>query len=60
MKKTVITIILVIVAIAAIIWACSVEKSGLAWFPGFFIAVACSTGILNVNKIGQSKDVKRR
>ena len=60
MKKTFITITLAIVAIAAIVWACHFKPSGLAWFPGFFAAVCCCIGILDINKVGQSKDVKRR
>lgn len=54
MKKIVISILLAIVAIAAIAWACSYEFSGLAWFPGFFVAVFCGIKILDVNGIGQN------
>ena len=53
MKKVIITIILSIVAIAAIIWACSYSVSGLAWFPGFFVSVCCGIGIMDVNNVGK-------
>ena len=53
MKKTFITIILAIVAIAALVWACSFKFSGLAWFPGFVVAVFLGIKILDVNGIGQ-------
>ena len=51
--KAIKTIILAIVAIAAIIWACSFKVSGLAWFPGFFVAVCCGIGIMDVNNVGK-------
>ncbi len=57
MKRVFKTILLAIVAIAAIIWACSFKVSGLAWFPGFFVAVCCGIGIMDVNNIG--KEVKQ-
>ena len=38
MRKIVITILLAVVAIAAIVWACSFKSFGLAWFPGFYLA----------------------
>ena len=53
MEKLVTTVILAIVAIAAIAWACSYRISGLAWFPGFIVAVFCGIGILDINQIGQ-------
>ena len=53
MEKLVTTVILAIVAIAAIIWACSYSVSGLAWFPGFFVAVCCGIGIMDVHGIGK-------
>lgn len=53
MKKIFTTILLAIVAIAAIIWALSFKLSGLAWFPGFFVAVCCGIGIMDVNNIGK-------
>jgi len=55
MKKIFTTILLAIVAIAAIIWACSYSVSGLAWFPGFFVAVCCGIGIMDVNNIGKEE-----
>lgn len=54
MKKTVITIVLAVIAIAALVWACSFKFSGLAWFPGFFVSVFCGIKILDVNGIGQN------
>ena len=53
MKKVVITVILAAIAIAALVWACSFKISGLAWFPGFFVAVICGIKILDVNGVGQ-------
>ena len=55
MDKIVITVILAIVAIAAFVWACSYSVTGLAWFPGFFVAVLCGIKILDVNGIGQDE-----
>ena len=53
MKKIFTTILLAIVAIAAIIWALSFKLSGLAWFPGFFVAVCCGIGIMDIHGIGK-------
>lgn len=53
MKKFFKSIILAVIAIAAIVWACSYGFSGLAWFPGFFVAVICGIKILDVNGVGQ-------
>lgn len=53
MRQIITTILLAIVAIAAIIWACSFKVSGLAWFPGFFVAVCCGIGIMDVNNVGK-------
>jgi hypothetical protein len=53
MKRVFTTIVLAIVAIAAIIWACTFKVSGLAWFPGFFVAVCCGIGIMDVNNVGK-------
>lgn len=55
MRKIVISILLALAAIAAIVWACSFKFSGLAWFPGFFVAVFCGIKILDVNGIGQEE-----
>ncbi len=54
--KAIKTILLAIVAIAAIIWASSFKVSGLAWFPGFFVAVFCGIGIMDVNNIGKEEN----
>ena len=54
MKKTVKTILLAVVAIASLCWACSFKIDGLAWFPGFFVSVFCGIKILDVNGIGQN------
>lgn len=54
MSKTVKTVILAVIAIAAIVWACSYKISGLAWFPGFFVAVFCGIKILDVHQVGQN------
>ena len=53
MKKIFTTIILAIVAIAALVWACSFKVSGLAWFPGFFVALCCGIGIMDIHGIGK-------
>ena len=45
MRKIVITIILAIVAIAAIVYACSAKSYSLAWFPAFYVAIFCSIKI---------------
>ena len=55
MKKVIITIVLALIAIAAIAWACTYSFSGLAWFPGFFVAICCGIKILDVNGIGQER-----
>ena len=38
------TIFLAIVAIAGLVWACSYRIDGLAWFPGFMIALTAAIG----------------
>ena len=53
MKRVFTTIILAIAAIAALVYACSFKVSGLAWFPGFFVAVCCGIGIMDVNNVGK-------
>ena len=55
MKKTVITIILAIAAAAAMVWAGSINTPGLAWIPGYFVAVFCIIGILEVHSRPHSK-----
>ena len=59
MKKF-LTVVLALIGIACIVWACSYKFSGLAWFPGFIIAVFCYIGILDVNKIGQEDQKSTR
>ena len=49
MKKTVITIILSIIALAAMIWSSSLTAPGLAWIPGYIVAVACIIGIHEIH-----------
>ena len=44
------TIILAILAVAALVWACSYSFSGLAWFPGFVCAVFFGLKILDLNQ----------
>ena len=39
-----------IVAIAALVWACSYRIDGLAWFPGFMIALTAIIGIYDLNR----------
>lgn len=39
------TIFLAVVAIAALVWACSYRTDGLAWFPGFMIAITAALGV---------------
>ena len=57
MKKIVITVILAAIAVAALAWACSYKLSGLAWFPGFLVAVFCVIKIFEINQVWQN-DVK--
>ena len=59
MKRVFTTIILAIAAIAALVWACSFRLSGLAWFPGFFVAVCCGIGIMDVNNVGNKQNAGR-
>ena len=55
MKHPAITLFLAIVAIAAIVWACSYPFSGLAWFPGAIVAIFCGIKIMEVEEIGQEE-----
>lgn len=57
MKKIIITIILAAIAVAALVWACSYKLSGLAWFPGFLVAVFLVIKIFEINQVWQD-DVK--
>ena len=53
MKKVILTLAFAAVGLAAIIWACTYKFSGLAWFPGFFVALCCFIKCLDINKVGQ-------
>ncbi len=59
MKKIALTVILAIVGLAAICWGASYGVSGLAWFPGFFVAMFCFIKILDVNNVGKEADSKK-
>lgn len=50
MDKIAKTIILAAGSIAALIWACSYGFSGLAWFPGFLVAVTAAIKIYDLNR----------
>lgn len=60
MKKIVQTIILAIIAIAALVWALSFKASGLAWFPGFCIAVFSAMKILDIHGVGKETKTQNR
>jgi hypothetical protein len=54
MKQSIIkSIILGIIGLVALGWGISYGVSGLAWFPGFFVAVVCFIKILDVNNVGK-------
>lgn len=53
MKRVFTTILLAIVAVAALVWALSYPLSGLAWFPGALVAIFCGIGIMDVNGVGK-------
>ena len=55
MKKSIITIILALVVIAALVWACSLKTNGIAWFGGFFIAVVCGIKLYEVHDIDEMR-----
>ena len=51
MKKAVYIFALALVGIAAvayICWTCSFSYTGIAWFPGFFVAVFCGIKMLEL------------
>lgn len=48
--KTVKTIVLAVVAVAALVWALSYGVKGLAWFPGFLVAVTAAIKIYDINR----------
>ena len=60
MNKIVLNIILAVIGIAALVWACSTKFSGLAWFPGFFVAVFSFIKMLDVNQVGQDNQKSAR
>ena len=60
MKKFFKSLILAVIGIAAIVWALSYDISGLAWFPGFCVAVFCGIKNMDVNGIGQNKEKSTR
>ena len=47
------TIILSILGLTALVLGLSYGMSGLAWFPGFFVAVIFFIKILDVNNVGK-------
>ena len=51
--KAIKTILLAVVAVAALAWALSYPLSGLAWLPGFMVAVFCGIKLMDVNGIGK-------
>ena len=53
MSRKVKTIILGILGLAALVWGLSYGMSGLAWFPGFFVAILFFIKILDVNNVGK-------
>lgn len=54
MKRNLIkSIILGLIGFGALIYGISYGVSGLAWFPGFFVAVFCFIKILDVNNVGK-------
>ena len=57
MKKIIITIILAVLAIAALIWGLSYGVNGIAWLPGFLVAVFLVIEIFEINQVRQD-DVK--
>lgn len=53
MKKALMILFLVAISIAAvayIFWACSLYNTGLAWFPGFFVAILCGDMIMELRE----------
>ena len=43
------TTILSLFVVAGLVWAVSQPLSGLAWFPGFLVALTAALGIVKVN-----------
>ena len=54
------TIFLAIVAIAALVWACSYRIDGLAWFPGFLISVTAAIGAYDSHQKGKASANNQR
>ena len=54
------TIFLAIVAIAALVWACSYRIDGLAWFPGFLISVTAAIGAYDSYQKGKASTNNQR
>lgn len=50
MRNLTLSIILALIGTASIIWAVSYSLSGLAWFPGFLVAVTCFIKIYDINR----------
>ena len=50
------SIIFGLIGLVALGWGISYGVSGLAWFPGFFVAVFCFIKILDVNNVGKEAD----
>lgn len=48
--KTAKSIILALVAVVALVWALSYGVKGLAWFPGFLVAVTAAIKIYDLNR----------
>ena len=47
------TIILIILGLTALVLGLSYGMSGLAWFPGFFVAILFFIKIPDVNNVGK-------
>ena len=50
MERIVKTIVLAIIATFSLVWGCSYGFSGLAWFPGFMVAVTAGIKIYDLNR----------
>ena len=44
------SIVLGLIGLVALGWGISYGVSGLAWFPGFLVAVICGLKIMDINK----------
>lgn len=54
MRKIAYTILLAVIALAAIVWSVSAQAP-LAWFPGAFVAILCGVAIQDVNSVEEGK-----